>query len=340
MAIPELKIEELSFSLYTRYKSIAESIELLREGSESLTILEVGGRGNYLRYFVPKDKVTILDVIDSDEDNYVKGDGRSLPFKPGEFDLVVSTDVLEHIPSRDRKSFIKENLRVAKRAMILAGPMESEFIVEVEKEANNYFKDNYGQEHPWLTEHIEYGLPKSNEVEAIFDKQKLPWIVRYNQQLDLWRELILIDMAIALFGTSKVMSALKQLNKIYNKLIFPYDQGPSGYRSIYIVSVNGRQLPTTNQQNTFNNLPAKDLLKLMLAITNILRLIEKHYSTLLIHAKKRGEAVEELSDEVKRLGSQNREIAKYHEDLKARVKRIESSRAYKLWSAYRRIIGR
>lgn len=337
------EISSLSFSVFTRYMAVAQALGSIRS-QNSLKILEVGGRGNYLRRFLPNDDITVLDVIDSDEPNYVKGDGRKLPFKARQFDVVLSTDVLEHIQPNDRTKFIEEQLRVAKTAVIISGPVWSDRVVKTEKAVNDYYQSATGVNHPWLTEHIEYGLPKKALIEQLLSKRKLPFSVRHNQSLELWEEMVMVDMAVAMFGTPKIMAAFTRISKVYNQHIFEYDNGNDGYRAIYTAMVNRQQPPLAPKYKTLAELPSSRLLKLMLAITGMLRLIETHHQTMLRHAQKRGEAVEQLSVELGSLRKQYRQSEDHINNLTAqnqhfagRLSKIEATLAYRVWKKYLRL---
>ena len=168
---------------------MADHVNALRLGEEKFTILEVGGRGNFLRRFLPNDAITILDVDDSNEENYIKGDGRKLPFKKNIFDIVVSTDVLEHIPPDDRTRYLEEQIRVAKQAIILSGPLYTSKVARLEKQANNYYRKLTGKDHPWLKEHIEYGLPEASKIETIF--KSLNWEYEKSTVKESYKQLTL-----------------------------------------------------------------------------------------------------------------------------------------------------
>ena len=54
---------------------------------------------------------------------YMKADGKSLPFPDGEFDVVHSSAVIEHVGSRSNQDrFVSELMRVAKRAVFITTP--------------------------------------------------------------------------------------------------------------------------------------------------------------------------------------------------------------------------
>lgn len=102
------------------------------------TILDVGATSdqeleasNYLEAWYPhKDKVTACGIDDAKflEQRYpgmrfVQADGRDLPFEDGQFDVVHSSAVLEHVGTREQQAkFISELTRVARRAAFLTTP--------------------------------------------------------------------------------------------------------------------------------------------------------------------------------------------------------------------------
>lgn len=102
------------------------------------TILDVGvtaddklEASNYLEAWYPyKDRITACGIDDASflENKYpgvryVRADGRSLPFEDGDFDVVHSSAVLEHVGSRQQQqAFIAELVRVARRAVFLTTP--------------------------------------------------------------------------------------------------------------------------------------------------------------------------------------------------------------------------
>ena len=46
-----------------------------------------------------------------------------LPFKDNSFDVAVSCDTLEHIPKKDRLTFINEMARVCRKGVVLCAPL-------------------------------------------------------------------------------------------------------------------------------------------------------------------------------------------------------------------------
>jgi len=83
---------QLSFDSYGRFAALRDIVDGNRAEGQIFTVLDVGGRGNFTRRFLPKDRVFFLDpYVDSTDENFLKGDGCAIPVDDGVFDWVVST---------------------------------------------------------------------------------------------------------------------------------------------------------------------------------------------------------------------------------------------------------
>jgi len=335
------KLTDLSFSIYTRYRSVVDHLERLRRSGERLNILEVGGRGNFLKLFLPNDDITVLDVDDSDEDNYIKGDGRHLPFADQSFDIIVSTDVLEHIPPSDRSQYLTEQLRVGRRAVILSGPLYRPDVAELEKQSNNYYQAITGDEHPWLKEHVAYGLPQAEKVEALFKKHHYPYLKTTNQRVELWQKMVLIDLLVSTAYTSEVAKAFTALSNWYNKKIFPYDREDGGYRTIYTVLLDGSELPTVETPTKFEEISPPELEHFYQLIFNLMEIVQAHYRQIITNKDRHIATIEELASQAEnrfqglvndqsawREREQQMEIQLHA--LAEHIRHIEGSRKWKL----------
>jgi len=91
-----------------------------------------------------------------------------VPFSDDSFDLVVSLDMLEHIPADKRLSVIQQMLRVSSRFVIIGFPC-GEIAEQAERHLASWFERDGGNAPPWLQEHLQNGLPSSQEVEEYLD---------------------------------------------------------------------------------------------------------------------------------------------------------------------------
>src|SRR5687767_9791816 len=129
----------LPFDQYQRYRVVADVLERLRDGADSLRILDVGGGEGIILNFLPADEVTVLDQLEfGGGSNLIQGDATALPFEDGAFDYVVSVDVYEHIEPDSRDTYLSELRRTAKSGVLLAAPFDSEVVRGAERVANDF----------------------------------------------------------------------------------------------------------------------------------------------------------------------------------------------------------
>ena len=125
-------------SLRSRRRKLRLFLDELQPTAET-TVLDVGaderafgvGGGcatmNFIEELYPwPERITALGLHDGEGFRarypgvrYVQGDACALPFADGEFDVVFSNAVIEHVGGRERqRSFVYEALRVARRAFV------------------------------------------------------------------------------------------------------------------------------------------------------------------------------------------------------------------------------
>lgn len=151
----------LSYDLYERHAVVARLIAA-RE-TRGRRALDVGGRVGLLERFTAC-RVVSVNVDGSADVRYA---GGAFPFAAGAFDVVVAIDTLEHIPRALRPEFVRECLRVSRHAVILAAPFGSAGHAETEARLNRLFEALTGRPHPYLSEHVLYGLPDMEEIQHL-----------------------------------------------------------------------------------------------------------------------------------------------------------------------------
>ncbi len=227
----------LPIDQYSRQKWASTLIEQLRS-KEKLRILDVGGYKGKTHEFNPNDSVTVCDLYDVEEPNYVKGDGRKLPFKPNEFDFVVTFDTYEHVPREGRESFVKELARVAKEGVILAAPFDNESgsVFQAEMNLNDYYKKLYDKDHPWLKEHIEYRIPDRSEIEDLLKNLKLNYVPLASNELSMW--ILMQTLYFSIEIDEDFRGRVDDVNRFYNHSYLTLDitEDNLAYRHIYFIS--------------------------------------------------------------------------------------------------------
>ena len=130
----------------------------------SQQILDVGGSLGELRKFLPNVSITTADVMEGGD---ILFNGKKLPLDTGSYETVISVDTLEHIPQKERLSFVKELCRVAKKSIVLLAPYGSSEHTLAEKQLAEAYRRS-GKEIPhYLQEHIKYGLPGDSFLRSL-----------------------------------------------------------------------------------------------------------------------------------------------------------------------------
>jgi hypothetical protein len=150
----------MPYDLYERHTVVGQLLQQEIGSDSRQTVLDVGGRKDLLERFMPYSTT----AINPDGTGHLLGDGGQLPFAPGSFDAVVNLDTLEHLPSETRLPFIHECLRVGKKCVIIAAPYGSPEHMALEKALNAQYTKTLGRPHPYLSEHVAFGLPSPEQL--------------------------------------------------------------------------------------------------------------------------------------------------------------------------------
>ncbi|MEI8344864.1 MAG: class I SAM-dependent methyltransferase [Candidatus Omnitrophota bacterium] len=153
--------------------------ELRKRPKEYANILEVGSGSMGLTRYTKRQIVGVdLSTQGPRFENMclVRADASALPFADRSFDLVVSTDVLEHLPQDVRRRAVKELLRVANKKIFLGFP-SGVVALRWEKKVFDRFQkktiewrgtakglEDYRSRFWYLGEHAQCGLPDEESV--------------------------------------------------------------------------------------------------------------------------------------------------------------------------------
>tara|TARA_R110002049_G_scaffold55701_5_gene154085 strand:+ start:143 stop:1012 length:870 start_codon:yes stop_codon:yes gene_type:complete len=133
------------------------------------TILDVGsGAGIVVRHLRKlgyqsfgvelSDKVIAANCLDLEKKGYVyNGSTKSLPFKDSSFDLIFSSDVLEHIPENEIDEAVKEIVRVAKKNIFMSISLRP-------SSENNKYHITLKPRNWWEKKFIENGCTVNSDV--------------------------------------------------------------------------------------------------------------------------------------------------------------------------------
>lgn len=149
------------YDVYERHAVIAR---LLQRGLEDApgAVLDVGGHAGLLSRYLDR---TVL-AVNPDFGGHVVAGGAALPLADNAAPAVVSLDTLEHLPGDERPALIREALRVARRMVIVAAPLGTSPHSAAERTLEELYRRVNGYAHPYLAEHVAYGLPTVEDLAA------------------------------------------------------------------------------------------------------------------------------------------------------------------------------
>lgn len=186
-----------------RHLQIINELERLRawNSERPLAILDFGGGDGSLGAFLADYglasdyAVTLADIDanalqvafhDAPVQRIVHIDSKPpLPFPDGSFDMVVSSDVFEHIPSELRRAWADELLRVARRAIVHTMPYDdgARFTsVEADRAFAQWHLEAFGVEERWTSQHLAYQVPGGADAEILFGASQ----VRGTMNSNVW----------------------------------------------------------------------------------------------------------------------------------------------------------
>lgn len=241
------KVEHVPFDQYQRYAIVSQVVSrFLTDSSHPIRILEVGANSHkLLKRFLPDVEILFLDreipeALACDPD-FVLGDATALQYPDSSFDFVVALDVFEHIPEDKRSDFLRETGRVAAKLAILAAPFKEIGVAEAENEADELWVELFGSSYRWLEEHKVCGLPSVNETSVWLDSEGFAHSKIAHGSLALWKNMLRAHFSKEYLP--EAASVVMEIDKFYNKNIFPRDFQEPAYRNFFFY---GRDLEAVN----------------------------------------------------------------------------------------------
>lgn len=173
---------QLPYDSARRFAAIAAILARL-EPAAGARVLDVGGHpgtlARLLRPLFPTAEILTVDRVEADLEHYRHADGTALPFAEASFDIVVSSDVLEHVSPAERRAFVAELCRVARAFVVLGAPFHHPAVEAIEAQLNAFHAARLGADHPWLGEHVAHGLPRLPETLALFPRGREQAVFRH-----------------------------------------------------------------------------------------------------------------------------------------------------------------
>ncbi len=232
----------LPFDLFQRYQLSSEIIQRL----EPATILDIGGylgdESGHLAVshdFLQvqgsrRPEVKVTDVRQCDHPDYMKASALRQPFDDQSFDLVLSLDVLEHLPGDTRTAFLAELDRVSRHWILLGAPFSSAEIEQAEAQ----LADSLMGARRFLQEHRELGLPALAPIQNFFLSRGYTVITFPNGYLPSW---LYWQVTTQHYFALHDYEVTRQYNSLYGRISYPSDNREPAYRHILLVAKSGLQ---------------------------------------------------------------------------------------------------
>lgn len=331
------KNPNMTFDQLQRYRLAADLIEDVRE-KKPLAILDAGSHQGYLESFLPYDSIYNLDRSYFAGRNFIQGDVLTLPFPDDALDISLALDILEHIPARSRLFFVGELVRVSDDMVIIGAPFDSREVAEAEKLALEFCVKMTGEEHEFLAQHLEEGLPDLKQVTGWAESCGLQSAVVPNGYLYHW--LLMICLNFYLAQLKDPWEFIFAVNRFYFNRFYREDNREPCYRYFVVISKKGtldpagmvRQFASEPSQS-----PMPNMRMMMAEINRILDFIHREEVSRLLGeievVKKEIEVVKKERDELAAQLSRN---AIQLEATRAELDGIKSTIAYRI---YRKTIG-
>lgn len=232
-------ISSASFDYVSRYQIIAEIITRYFGASKvsKLEVLDVGGLGSILDQLIPVDTTILDNEVEEDSNTQTRGDGSHMQsIDDSSFDVVVTSDTLEHIPPKDRKSFVQELVRVSKELVIICAPFGDHGAAKEELKVQGFYTGFSGSPHRWLQEHADYGLPTEKEIVSYIPKSAASSTVVNHSNLNLWRQLMSINLLASDINNPSIHKSVEEINRLYNDQHLFNDFTENSYRTFIVIS--------------------------------------------------------------------------------------------------------
>jgi 2-polyprenyl-3-methyl-5-hydroxy-6-metoxy-1,4-benzoquinol methylase len=166
---PSLNAITVDFNQNLRFQFIIKNLKQQTKAAENPKILDVGaGMGTLAKYLNQNCWVINLETGRKRRlKNQVIADGRNLPFSDRAFDVIVSSDVLEHIAAQDREKFLLEMTRCSKNSAILT--YSKIHTANPNRSAIKIFEAFTKSQPDWYIEHNSNCMVKNEKVVAALE---------------------------------------------------------------------------------------------------------------------------------------------------------------------------
>ncbi len=138
---------------------------------DDLRIAEIGSGAAGITEFLAHPVTGVDSAFERTDDKAnpwlerVEGTATALPFADRSYDVVLSLEMMEHLPDEVRAAALREMLRVTRPGgrLIVTFPAGAT-AARLDGWLNAAYRRRHGRDHPWAVEHLQNGLPDADEI--------------------------------------------------------------------------------------------------------------------------------------------------------------------------------
>lgn len=231
----------IAYDQYQRYKTISTVVEKIKAkfGLKKVKILEVGANAQKnLGKFLKDDEIFYTDLAVpegfEEDDHFFVADATNLAgIKEESYDVIIASDVFEHIPKDLREKFVSELYRVVKYSVIMCFPFSADYVEEAEIRVNQYYKTLTGEDYIWLAEHIENGLPKRGDLDEKLKELGISFAVFEHGDVEIWEQMLQNHFFAVQYPD--LIPYREKIDDFYDKYIYGMDVSKENYRCFYLL---------------------------------------------------------------------------------------------------------
>lgn len=215
-------------------------VECIKE-YDNPVVVEIGSGGLGIGPYLKRPFVGVDLQFDHPKSSHLipmQGSVLDIPLPSLYADVVVNSDMLEHIPTSKRQQAVSELFRIAKRCIIIGVPVGKAAAAQ-DKELDKLYRDTHHKPHPFLAEHVTNGLPEIDDLKKYIDQAAKKYHRQYqltikpNQNLRLRRWLMEGWVSQNLF----VNIFFRKILLIAIPLMRHLNQSPV-YRQLFIITLD------------------------------------------------------------------------------------------------------
>ena len=221
--------------MFQRYELAAQLLRAATKAS-SLSVLDVGGHPGMAPIFLPGHNCLVVDLVPVKATASIVASADALPVRSGALDIVLSLDVLEHLPEDKRGLAVREMFRVSREYVVLGGPFDSEEARVADRFVYELVRRISGEKHRFLAEHLQHGLPNLKKTRQLVEAESKSYVEVPNGYIFNWLPMMIANHYLLTLPDANGLSPM--LNKLYNTYFYPTDNREPAYRQLFLASKN------------------------------------------------------------------------------------------------------